>query len=418
MLKAIKVRLYPTNNQISILDRLFGCYRFTYNQCLAFKQDNYSSGITVSYNQLGSYINKTLTKQHDFLKEFNSNILKYSVDVIKNSYNNFFKKISGYPNFKSKSNEQSIRFINPTCISRTNLENGRLNLTKNIKDLKFETSDKYKNYLFKYRKQIKNITISKTVSGSYFASILIDSSEALNNKIIQKPKNYIVGVDLGIKTFATCSTGEVFDNLNFYKNVEKQIKKVQKQLSNKKKDSKNREKTRIKLAKLFEKITNKKLNYLHEITNKLVNENQVIVLEDLNVSGMIKNHNLAKAIQQLSLFEFKRQLVYKSKWFDRQLILVDKWFPSSKMCSCCGSIKTDLKLSDRQYICLSCGLVEDRDYNASLNIETEGLRILGKWFPDVKFVDYPTVDDLDNRNVVRLKSSDRMKQKQIFEMVG
>jgi putative transposase len=413
LLKAIKVRLYPNKVQQSTLERLFGCYRFTYNKCLVYKQNNYNSGTIITYNQLGSYINKTLTKEHAFLQEFNSNILKVSVDVLKKSYNSFFKKISGYPKFKLKSNDQSVKFMNPTCISKYNLDNDKLNLTKNIKNLKFETSDKYKSYLYKYRKQIKSITISKSVCGNYFASILIDSSEKLNNKIIQKPKNYAVGVDLGIKTFAVCSSSETFDNLNFYKNVENQIKKLQRQLSRKEKGSKNRNKARIKLAKLFNKINNKKSNYLHQITNKLVNENQVIVLEDLNVNGMLKNHNLAKAIQQLSLFEFKRQLDYKCKWYNRNLVIIDRWFPSSKLCSGCGSIKKDLKLSDRTYICPVCGLIIDRDYNAALNIKNEGLNILRQWLPEVKFVDCPTVDDINN-NIVALKSSDRMKQKQIL----
>ena len=395
MLKALKVRIYPTKSQQELLAKLFGDYRFVYNRSLALKESTYKNlNKSLSQSDLQKYFHSRMVIENEFLQEFNSNILKGAIMVLDQAFQRFYKKQAGYPQYKSKFYKQSVKFFTPTCISRTNLEDGKINLTKNLKGFKFKTSDKYLKYLLKYRKNIKNITISKENSGHYFASILIDSDETL--KGMSKPINDIQGFDLGIKTLIVGSKGEEFNNLHFHKSQEKRFKHLQQELSRKKKGSKNKEKARLKLAKCNEKINNKKSNYIHNITSKMVSENQTIVLEDLNVSGMMKNHKLAKAIQELSLYEIRRQIEYKTKFNDREVIFINRFFPSSKKCSRCGHIHKELTLADRIFICPSCGLVIDRDLNAAINIEMEGLRIrqekLGKWLPDNKLVELPLTE--------------------------
>ena len=183
-----------------------------------------------------------------------------------------------------------------------------------------------------------------------------------------------VGIDLGIKDFVITSGGEVFENLHFKKCQSNKIKRLQRQLSRKQKDSNNRNKARIKLAKAYKKINDKKQYYLHQVSNTLINENQVICMEDLNVKGMLRNHKLAESIQEMNFGEFRRMLEYKVNWFNRRIVYVNRFYPSSKTCHNCGYINKELKLSDRQWICPHCGEVIERDYNAALNILDEGLR--------------------------------------------
>jgi putative transposase len=394
MLKAIKVRIYPNLEQENLLNKLFGCYRFTYNKMFDIKEHMYEHDLKLNRNDLQKLFHSDILPNYSFLQEFNSNILKGSLLVLDNAYKNFFNKKSGFPKFKNKYSDQSVIFYKNSTISKFNLEDGKFNLTKNIKGLKFRTSERDEKYLLKYKKQIKNITISKSITNKYFASILIDSDEPV--KILKQPINYIQGFDLGIKTFIVGSKGISFENLKSIRSNEKQLKKLHRKLSKKVKGSNNREKVRLKLAILNEKIHNKKLNYINEISSKIVNENQIIVLENLNVSGMLKNHKLAKSIQELSLSEFKIQIEYKSLFYGREVIKIDRFFPSSKKCSCCGNIKKDLKLSDRTYICSECGLIIDRDLNASINIENEGLIIynekIGKCQPEFKLVEKPPME--------------------------
>ena len=414
MLQAIKIRIYPDGNQISLLNKLFGCYRFTYNHCLVYKQENYEKDKTsISVKDLSKYFHAKLFKEFEFLREFNSNILKNSIQVLDKTYQSFFKQHTGYPSFKSKHDKQSIKFIKNNSISRHNLDDGLINLTKNLKGIKFKTSEKYEKYLLENKENIKSITVSRNKSDVYHASILFDADKKILNKNINKPINNIVGVDLGVKTFVVCSNGLSFENLNLNKKQSKRIKRLQRQLSKKEKGSKNRRKARIKLAKLYEKINNKKLNYIHNITTQLVRDNQTIVIEDLNVNGMLKNHNLAKSIQDVSWYEVKRQLEYKTQWYGRDLVKISRWFPSSKLCSKCGYINKKIALKDREWICPDCGTHHDRDFNASVNIENEGKRILvGMWNPEFKLVDCPPMDDINSSNTNALKSSGSVKQEQ------
>lgn len=422
MLKAIKIRLYPNKNQEIKLNSLLGCYRFVYNQSLAFKKQRYDNDKqNTSLSDLGKFFHGELRNEYDWLKEHNTKVLKQSIINLEQAYKNFFKQGNGFPKFKSKHDEQKVRFPQEAVSSKTfDEESSRLNLTKTINGLKFECSDRDKQYLYKNKSGIKSVTIIKTKSGKYFASILIDGDLL---RTMNQPTNNSVGIDLGIKTLLTLSNGETIDNPKWITSNEKKLKRLQKQLSKKQKGSNNRAKAKLKLAKAHEKIKNQKSDYLHNITTKIINENQVIVLEDLNVSGMMKNRKLAKSIQQLGLYELRRQLKYKANWYGREVLFIDRFHPSSKKCSGCGNKKEDLTLKDREYICYNCGLVIDRDLNASLNIEIEGLRLynekikkIGQRLPEFRasalpcsktLVDLPLMDD---RQETDLKSNVRMKQ--------
>ena len=413
MLKGIKIRLYLNKTQEKQINSLLGSYRFVFNQCLAHKKNLYEvEKKNTSLSDLGHYFHQDLRNEYDWLKEHNTKVLKQSILNLEIAYKNFFKLHKGFPKFKSRHDEQKVRFPQEAISTKTfNEDFSKLNLTTTIKGLKFECSDRDKKYLYKNKSGIKSITIIKTKSGKYFATVLIDG-DLLRN--VSKPINNIIGIDLGIKTLLSLSNGETFENPKWIRTNQKQLKKLHKQLSKKIKGSNNRNKARLKLAIKHEKIKNQKQDYLHNITTKIINENQVIVLEDLNVSGMMKNHKLACSIQELGLFELRRQLEYKSNWYGRELIFVSRWFPSSKTCCECGWINNYLTLADREFVCRECGNVIDRDLNASINIENEGVKIynkqIGQRLSELTLEDNPTMDDRLRNEV--LKSSGWLRQEE------
>jgi len=425
VLKAIKVRLYPNKYQEIYISKLLGCYRFIYNNCLDLKIKSYQNNKTnLGLKELGKYFHNDLTKNPDYqwLTEHNTRILKQSIISLLDSYKRFFNKQNGFPNFKSKHEKQlSCKFPDSTVSLRNNYLSNHITLTKQLKNIKFKCSNKYKNYLTKYKSGIKSATLTKTKSGKYFLSILVQSDEIIQRK---KPINQVIGIDLGIKDFIVTSEGETFDNLKLIRNNQKKLKKLNKILSKKQKGSNNKNKTRIKLAKYHEKLNNKKENYLHYVTNSLLNDNQIIVIESLNVNGMLKNHKLAKSIQELSLNRFKEMLKYKAEWSGRRVIEIDRWFPSSKLCNSCGFKYDKLTLSEREWTCPTCGTNHNRDHNASINIKNEGIRIynetigssleeqskIGHRLSEFKLVDNPTMDDKDFLKENPLKSSGWMNQ--------
>ena len=242
-----------------------------------------------------------------------------------------------------------------------------------MKNVKFRCSDLYHKRLQKYKDNIRSATLSKTKSGCYTLSILVDVSD---NELIKFNKtNRDIGIDLGVKDFVITSDGNVFENKHFYKKDEKNLVKLQRQLSKKCKGSNNFHKQCKRIAKVFEAITNKKENYLHSVVNYLLRHYDTIYMEDLNTSGMLKNHKLAKAIQEVGFYKFKTVLSTKALQNDKKVILIGRYYPSSKTCSNCGYIHKDLKLKDRHWQCPNCGASHDRDYNAALNILYEGRRI-------------------------------------------
>ena len=402
MLKAIKIRLYPSKEQVVFINKQLGCCRFVYNQCLSYRKASYETyNRSITSTQTINHIVE-LKNEFQFLKEVHSKVLQQSVIDLNKSFDNFFNKVSNYPKFKSKKdNRQSCRFPKDAFIG---IRGNRIDLIKVLKDIHFKCSKKDESYLNKNQDKIKSLTLTKNPSGRYYLSILIDGYFA--HKVNET--NKAIGIDLGIKDFVITSEGEVFNNLHFKKSNVNRIKKLQRQLSRKQKGSNNRNKSRIKLAKLYEHINNRKQYYLHSITNILINDNQVICMEDLNVKGMSKNHNLAESILEMNFGEFKRILEYKAKWYNRRIIFVDRFYPSSKTCNHCCYINKQLTLKDREWVCPNCGKTINRDYNAALNILDEGLKIIGLSSPEFTLVDYPTMDDrLRNK---KLKSSDRLKQ--------
>ena len=363
MLKAYKYRLYPNNIQKEQIGKTFGCCRFVYNQMLAKRIDDYKQeNKSMSKIDMNNYCNRVMKKEFKWLKEVDKWALTNSIYNLDEAYKNFFRRIKqgqgiGFPKFKSKKNNRNSY--------KTNFSNGniKVDFTNNkiqLPKLKWIKAKVHREFVG----IIKSATISQTPSGKYFVSILVDTENT------QLPKlNTKVGIDLGLKDFATTSDGEVFENPKWLRKQEKKLKKVQRNLSRKKKGSKNREKARIKVTKIHEKITNQRKDYLHKISSYITNENQVIVIEDLKVSNMMNNHKLAKAISEVSWFEFRTMLEYKCEWKGRELIIAPTNYASSQLCSNCGNKSPQTKdLSCRTYVCEKCGMILDRDINASINL--------------------------------------------------
>jgi putative transposase len=381
MLKAIKIRLYPNKTQEVYIGKLLGAYRFVYNQCLSLKKEKYiENKNNLGLKQLGNFYHQNLTKNEEYkwLNEHNTKVLKQSIITMLDAYKRFFVNGAGFPKFKSKHDKQSCRFPLEAISKRNDYLSNRLTLTSDLKNVKFSCSDKYTKYLDKYKDGIKSATLSKSKSGKYFLSILVNSDEIIKEN---KPHNDFIGLDLGIKDFIITSEGKTYENIKIKRNNDKKLVKLNRLLSKKQKGSKNKNKARIKLARFHEKLNNKKENYLHSVTNQLLNENQVIVIESLNVKGMMQNHKLAKSIQELSLYRFKEMLRYKSDWYGNSIVEIDRFYPSSKLCSVCGYKKDDLTLKDRKWACPDCGSIHNRDVNAAINILNEGKRLLNNKIP-------------------------------------
>ena len=357
MLKAYKYRIYPNEEQINYLQKTFGCTRFIYNQMLADRIKSYEENKDLDIKIIKYPTPAQYKKEYEWLKEVDSLALANAQMNLDKAYKNFFRdKSVGFPKFKSKKdNHKSYT---------TNNQNGTIYIENNrIKIPKLKSMIKIKQHR-EFVGLIKSCTISQNPSGKYYISMLVDTEN------IQLPKlDTKVGIDLGIKEFAITSDGEMFSNPKWLKKSEKRLRKLQKDLSRKQKGSNNRRKDRLKVAKLHEKISNQRKDYLHKISHYIISENQVIVIEDLKVSNMIKNHKLAKSIANVSWFEFRRQLEYKSEWYGRELIIAPSNYASSQLCSNCGNKSSQTKdLSCRTYICPVCGMEMDRDINASKNL--------------------------------------------------
>ena len=376
MLRTIKVRLYPNKTQEQEFNKILGCYRFVYNHMLARKQEAYKADKTnLGLTELSKYFHHELLKdeQYNWLKEQNTKVMKQSIRQMFTAYDNFFKEHKGFPKFKSKRDKQSALFPIGAISKKNTFDTRKITLTKKLKDIKFRCSDLYHKRLQKYKDNIRSATLSKTKSGCYTLSILVDVD---NNELIKfnKTRRY-VGIDLGVKDFVITSDGEVFENKHFFKKDEKRLTKLQRQLSKKRKGSSNFHKQCKHIAKVFNTITNKKENYIHSVVNYLLRHYDTVYMEDLNTSGMLKNHKLAKAIQEVGFFKFKTTLQNKALQNDKKVFLIERYYPSSKTCSQCGYIHKELKLQDRQWQCPNCGTNHDRDKNAALNILHEGRRI-------------------------------------------
>lgn len=366
MLKAYKYRLYPNKEQEIQIQKTFGCCRFVYNQTLAYRRNLYETKKeSLSKIDCNNWKNKTLKTEYLWLKEVDKFALDNAVINMDSAYQKFFKEHVGYPKFKSKrDNKKSYKTNFTNGNIEVSFENNRIKLPK----LKLVKAKVHREFVGK----IKSATISQVPSGKYFVSVLVET----DNEVLPETSS-IVGIDLGIKDLLITSDGEKFNNIRTIKKYENKLAKEQRKLSHKTKGSKNYQKQRIKLARVHEKIRNTRIDNLHKISHRLISENQVIVSEDLAVSNMVKNHNLAKAITDCGWYELTRQLTYKAEWNGRTYIKIGRYVPSSQLCNICGYVNKNTKdLSVREWICPKCGTKHDRDINAAKNILNEGLRLL------------------------------------------
>nr|DAX55638.1 MAG TPA: endonuclease [Caudoviricetes sp.] len=377
MLRAVKVRLYPNKEQEQELNKVLGVYRFVYNHMLSKKQTAYETDKTIlKLTDLSKLFHGTLLKddQYAWLKEQNTKVMKQAIRQMLSAYQNFFNHNKGFPKFKSKKDKQSALFPYDAISSRNTFDTKHITLIKSLKNIKFRCSDLYNRRLQKYKDNIRSATLSKTKSGNFFLSILVDIPETEYVKF--KKTNKQAGLDLGVKDFVITSDGVVFENKHFFKKEERRIARLQRKLSRKVKGSNNRNKQRVRIARAFERMTNKKENYIHCVVNKILKSYDVVFMEDLNVQGLLRNHNIAKAIQEVGFYRFKSILQRKAIANGKQVYIIDRFYPSSKTCSCCGYKKQDLKLSDRFWTCPECGEHHDRDINAAKNILLEGQSML------------------------------------------
>jgi putative transposase len=352
LLRAYKYRLYPNREQREYFAKCFGCSRFIYNKMLSDKINYYKETGEMLKNTPSQY-----KKEYEWLREVDSLALANAQLNLDKAYRNFFRdKSVGFPKFKSrKINKFSYTTNNQK--GTVSIENGYIKLPKLKSRVKIVQHREFDG-------TIKSCTVSQTPSGKYFVSVLVETEI----KELSKTENK-VGIDLGLKEFAICSNGYRYANPKHLRKSEKRLKKLQKDLSRKARGSQNRAKARVKVAKLHEKIANQRKDFLHKISSQIISENQAIVIEDLRVSNMLKNHKLAKAISEVSWAEFRTMLEYKAEWYGREIIVARSNYASSQLCSGCGNKSSQTKdLSLRTYVCSECGLEIDRDYNASLNL--------------------------------------------------
>ena len=374
MKKGLEVRLYPSKEQRALIDRTLGCSRFVYNHVLGMKKELWED-YKLSFNPNL----KSFKEEWKFLTKVPSQALANSYMDSLTAFNNFFNSLKGkskakqkFPKFHKKGQKDSFR------IAATKTSKGydiRIEDYEHIKVPKFGLV-KFKNYnnIDWSKVHIYNITIKKTPTGKCFASLCCELQEPEHIE----PKFDACGFDLGLKDFAIFDTGEVIENPKYYRKTEYRIKKTQRILDKCEKFSKNYKKVNLKLAKLHEYIKNQRKDFQHKLSRRIVNENQVIVSEDLNVKGMLKNHKLAKSIQDASFGSFCNMISYKALEQQRCYIKVGTFYPSSKLCHCCGFKYKGLKLEERFWTCPECGTYLDRDENAAINILQEGLSILSR----------------------------------------
>jgi len=377
-LKAYKYRIYPTNAQAVFFAKTFGCCRFVWNKMLEEKQDAYKKKERIPRPTPAKY-----KKEFPFLKEVDCFALVAVQNHIGNAFRNHFKNRKQFkiPKFKKKREKQSYTTYNTNNSIRVDFEKSLLYLPKLREGVKIELHRGFDG-------KIKSVTVSKTNDGKYYAFILIETQNP-RNKVVE-PKSKACGIDLGLEHFATITNdfgSYKVEHPKYLRRGEKRLKRLQRSFSRKQKGSKNQEKARLRLARQHVYISNARNDFLHKLSKAIIDENQVVVVEDINVKGLLQSR-LAKSISDSGWSKFLAYLKYKADWYGRTFIQVDRFFPSSKLCHRCGYKNEDLALHDRTWCCPACGEIHDRDVNASINLYLVGL---GR--PEVKPVERALVDD-------------------------
>ena len=361
--RAYQYRFYPTDEQKQMLARTFGCARFVYNWALRLRTDAYyQRQERISYHQTSALLTDLKSQpEYAWLNEVSCVPTQQALRHLDKAFRNFFEGRAAYPKFHSRHGDQSAEYTT----SAFKWDGTHLTLAKMDAPLDIVWSRR----LPKDAKPT-TVTVTKDTAGRYFVSILVEED------IKPWPRvNKQVGLDLGLKSMVILSTGESVGNPQFFRKDEKKLAKAQRRLAKKKKGSKNRNKTRIRVARIHAKIADRRKDYQHKLSTRIVHENQVICVESLTVKNMVQNHCLAKSISDVGWGELVRQLEYKAAWYGRTLIKIDKWYPSSKRCFDCGHVLGSLPLDIRQWTCPECGVFHDRDINAANNVLAAGLAV-------------------------------------------
>ncbi len=361
--RAYKYRIYPTDEQKHILARTFGCARFIYNWALRQKTDAfYQEQQRLSYKDLSEALTRLKQQEeYSWLAEVSSVPLQQALRHLDKAFLNFFEGRAQYPTFKKKRRRQSATYTS----NAFKWDGTQLTLAKMTEPLDIRWSRPLPDGAIP-----SSVTITKDCADRYFVSLLVEEDITQLEPIEQS-----VGADLGLKEFVILSTGETVGNPKFFHKDEKKLAKAQRRHARKQKGSKNRAKARKKVARIHARIADRRRDFLHQLSTRLIRENQTICVESLHVKNMVKNHCLAKAISDVGWSEFVSQLEYKAAWYGRNLVKIDKWYPSSKRCFDCGHLLDSLTLDVRIWTCPECGVVHDRDLNAARNIHAVGLTV-------------------------------------------
>jgi putative transposase len=359
-LRAFKYRIYPNREQEVLINKTFGCVRVVWNHNVEVF-NSYNKELTEQRTPLSS---TELRHKHEWMKEVSAAAVQSKQIDFRKFKQNFLSKTRkckiGRPSFKKKEAKQSFRLPNQKFTLRdNNIRLEKIGIVKLVMDRQIPNGSKF-----------MSVTVSRNKCNQLFASVLVEMN------ISPKPKTEaVVGIDVGLKTFITCSDGIIVENPKFFRESQAKLARAQKLLSRKKKGSWRRKAARLKIARIHNHTANQRKDFLHKITTALVSNNDFIAIEDLNIAGMMKNHKLAKSIADASWADFTTMLGYKAMWYGKEVVRVDRWFASSKLCPSCGNKKVILTLQERTFHCNECGFSMDRDLNASRNILKEALRV-------------------------------------------